>query len=71
MIELRQFLLSAARLSIPFRFARNDRDIPYQFKKLEQNGTNFISFKSRSVLDFSAKFQSERFGFIPCVPFRS
>jgi hypothetical protein len=60
-----------SRLSIPFRFARNDRNIPYQFKK--QNKTEQISshFKSRSVPDFSAKFRPERSGFIPHVPFRS
>jgi hypothetical protein len=41
-----------ARLSIPFRFARIGRNIPYQFKK--RNKTEQISshFKSRSVPDF-------------------
>jgi hypothetical protein len=60
-----------SRLSIPFRSARNDRNIPYQFKK--QNKTEQISshFKSRSVPDFSAKFRPERSGSIPHVPFRS
>jgi hypothetical protein len=60
-----------ARLSIPFRSARNGRNIPYQFKK--RNKTEQISshFKSRSVPDFSAKFRPKRSGSIPHVPFHS
>ena len=57
-------------LSIPFHFARNDRNIPYQFKK--QNNFNLILNLGpfRPFHDFSAKFRPERSGFIPHVPFR-
>jgi type IV secretory pathway VirB3-like protein len=59
------------RLLILFRFARNGRNIPYQFKK--QNKTEQISshFKSRSVPDFSAKFRPEHSSFVPHISFRS
>jgi len=63
--------LSRARLSISFRFAWNGRNIPYQFKKRNKTEQFSSHFKSRSVPDFSAKFRSERSGFIPHVPFRS
>jgi len=61
----------SARLSIPFCFARNGRNIPYQFKKRNKTEQILSHFKSRSVLNFSAKFRPERSGFIPHVPFRS
>jgi len=57
-----------SRLSISFRFARNGRNIPYQFKKRNKTEQFSSHFKSRSVPDFSAKFQPERSGFIPHVP---
>ena len=62
-LTCREVELSKSRLSIPFRFIRNGRNIPDQFKK--QNKTEQISshFKSRSVPDFSAKFRPERSGF--------
>ena len=52
--------------SIPFRPEWPKHSIPIQ--KTEQFSSHF---KSRSVPDFSAKFQPERFGFILHVPFHS
>jgi hypothetical protein len=52
--------------SIPFRPEWPKHSIPIQ--KTEQISSHF---KSRSVLDFSAKFRPERSGFIPHVPFCS
>ena len=71
LLQHQGFWFPRARLSIPFRFIRNGRNVPYQFKK--RNKTEQISshFKSRSVPDFSDKFHPERSGFIPYVPFRS
>jgi hypothetical protein len=51
---------------IPFRPEWPKHSIPIQ--KTEQISSHF---KSRSVLDFSAKFRPERSGFIPHVPFCS
>jgi hypothetical protein len=65
------YLLAKARLSIPFRFTRNDRNIPYQLKKKNKTEQILSHFKSWSILDFSAKFRPKRSGFIPHVPFRS
>jgi hypothetical protein len=59
------------RLSIPFRFTRNSRNIPYQFKKRNKTKQFLSHFKSRSVPDFSAKFWPECSGFILYVPFCS
>jgi hypothetical protein len=55
---------------ILFCSVQKGRNISYQFKN--QNKTEQFSsyFKSRSVPDFSAKFQPECSGFIPHVPFR-
>ena len=52
--------------SVSFRLEWPKHFIPIQ--KIEQFSSHF---KSRSVLDFSAKFQPEYSDFIPHVPFRS
>ena len=59
------------RLSILLCFARNGRNIPYQFKKQKKMEQFASHFKSRSVPDFLAKVCPERSGFIQHVPFRS
>jgi hypothetical protein len=55
--------------SVPFRPEWPKYSIPIQ--KTEQMEQFLFHFKSRSVLDFSAKFRAECSGFIPHVPFRS
>ena len=52
------------RLSIPFRFVRNDRNISYQFKKQNKMKQFSSHFKSRSVPDFPDKFWPECCNFI-------
>jgi len=79
--EVQQFVYNRAqhfvvcsfnrRLSIPFRFIRNNRNISYQFKKRSKTKQFSSHFKSRSVPDFPDKFRPECFSFISHVSFRA